>query len=176
MRFIVWIQMSYLGLNMAWNDKTRCLKRLHCIRVDETYSAYQRISPSAQCTEAANMARRLIFMIRRSFQDLSKSAFIPLYGALVRPHLEYGMPARSQNPVADINLLERIQRLATRLATGMCHLPYEERLQRLGLHSLQRRRLWDDVITAFNICKGLLDIDPKLLFLPPTRRGLRGHP
>ncbi len=43
-------------------------------------------SPSAQCTEAANKDRRLIFMIRRSFQDLSKSAFIPLYGALVRPH------------------------------------------------------------------------------------------
>ncbi len=38
-------------------------------------------SPSAQCTEPANKARRLIFMIRRSFQDLSKSAFIPLYGA-----------------------------------------------------------------------------------------------
>ncbi len=38
-------------------------------------------SPSAQCTEAANKARRLIFMIRRSFQDLSKSAFIPLNGA-----------------------------------------------------------------------------------------------
>ncbi len=52
-------------------------------------------SPSAQCTEAANKARQLIFMIRRSFQDLSKSALIPLYGALVRPHLEYGMPACS---------------------------------------------------------------------------------
>ncbi len=38
-------------------------------------------SPSAQCTEAANKARRLIFMIRRSFQDLSKSAFIPLFEA-----------------------------------------------------------------------------------------------
>ncbi len=67
-------------------------------------------SPSAQCTEAANKARRLIFMIRHSFQVLSKSAFIPLYEALVCPHLEYGMPACSPNPVADINHLERIQR------------------------------------------------------------------
>ncbi len=31
------------------------------------------LSPSAQCTEDANKARRLIFMIRRSFQGLSKS-------------------------------------------------------------------------------------------------------
>ncbi len=94
--------------------------------------------PSAQCTEAENKARRLIFLIRRSFQDLPKSAFIPLYGALVRPHLKYGMSACSPNLVADSNHLERIQTLATRFVTGMRHLPYEERLQRLGLHSLQR--------------------------------------
>ncbi len=94
----------------------------------------------------------------------------------MRPHLEYGMPACSPNLVADINLLERIQRLATRLVTGMRHLPYEERLQRLSLHSLQRRRLRDDLITAFKIFKGLLDIDPNLFFPPPARRGIRGHP
>ncbi len=39
-------------------------------------------------------------MIRFSFHDLSKSAFIPLYEALVRPHLEYGMTACSPNLVA----------------------------------------------------------------------------
>ncbi len=85
-------------------------------------------SPSTQCTEYANKARLLIFMIRRSFQDLSKSAFIPLKKALVRLHLEYGMPTCSPNLVADTNLLERIQRLTVRLVTGMHHLPYEERL------------------------------------------------
>ncbi len=61
--------------------------------------------PFVHCTEVANKARRLIFMPRRSFQDLLKSDLIPLYGALVRPHLEYGMPARSPNRVADINHL-----------------------------------------------------------------------
>ncbi len=58
----------------------------------------------------------------------------------------------------------------------MRHLPYEERQQRLGLHYLQRRRLWADLIIAFKIFTGLLDIDPNLFFLPPARRGLRGHP
>ncbi len=33
-------------------------------------------------------------------------------------------------------LYQRTQRLAARLATGIHHLPYEEKLQRLGLHSL----------------------------------------
>ncbi len=86
------------------------------------------------------------------------------------------MPACSLSLVADINHLERIQRLATRSVTGMRHLHYEERLQRLGLHSLQRRRLRADLITAFTMFKGLLDIDPNLFFLSPARRGLRGYP
>ncbi len=74
----------------------------------------------------------------KDVKDLSKLAFVLIYGALVRQHLEYGMPACSPNLVADSNHLERIQRLATRLVTGMCHLLYEEGLQWLGLHSLQR--------------------------------------
>ncbi len=63
-------------------------------------------SPSAQYTEAANKARRLTVVIRRSFQNLSKLAFILLYLALVRPHLEEGMPTCSPNLVADINHLK----------------------------------------------------------------------
>ncbi len=56
------------------------------------------------------------------------------------------------------------------------HLPYEERLTRLVRHSLQRRRLRADLITAFTVFKGLLDIDLNLFFLPPARRGLTWHP
>ncbi len=79
--------------------------------------------------DPANKARRLIFMVRHAFKDLSKYAFIPLCGVLVRLHLEYGMP----NAEADVNRSERIQRLATRLVTGIRHLPQAIRLQRMSL-------------------------------------------
>ncbi len=49
----------------------------------------------------------------------------------------------------------------------MRHLPYEERLQRLGLHYMQRPRLRADLITAFKIFQGVLDIDPNLVFSLP---------
>ncbi len=133
-------------------------------------------SPSAQCTEAANKVRRLIFLIKRSFQDLSKSAFIPLYEALVRPHLQYGKQACSFNLVADINHIERIQRLATGWVTGMRHLHYEERLQRLGLHSLQRQRLRANLFTVFKIFKCLFDIDPNLFSFLPLDGAYEGTP
>ncbi len=70
----------------------------------------------------------------------------------MHPHLEYGMPSL----VVDINHVERIQRLASNLVTGIRHPCNEERLQ--------RRRLRAVLSTAFKIVTGLLDIDPDLFF------------
>ncbi len=54
-----------------------------------------------------------------------------LYLALVRPILEYGQQASSSYQRRGINLLERAQRLATRMLKGMKELPYEDRLRRI---------------------------------------------
>ncbi len=50
-------------------------------------------SQSAQGSEAANKARRLIILVRRSFQGLSNSPFIRLCGALVCMHPKNGVPS-----------------------------------------------------------------------------------
>ncbi len=86
---------------------------------------------------------------------------------VVRSHLEYGMWACSSNLVADTN--QRIERLAPRSVTGLRHFPYDERLQRLGLHFLKRQRVRPGLITVFKKLTSLT-------FLTPTRRGLRGVP
>ncbi len=121
-------------------------------------------SPSAQCTGAANKARRLIFAPSTIIRNrISSNNY-----ARVRLHLQYGMSACTSNLVAYINHLERIHGQATRLVTDFRHLDYEERLQRRGLCCLQRRRrLRANLITVFTIFTGLLDIDPNLFsFLP----------
>ncbi len=100
------------------------------VPLDTTFTA------SAHCIEAANTARRLLFLARRSFCELSKTVFTPLYCALVRPHLEDAMEANAPTLRADINQLERVQRFATRLVRGLRHVPYEERLRQLNLFSL----------------------------------------
>ncbi len=58
----------------------------------------------------------------------------------------------------------------------MRHLPYEERLQRLGLYSVQQRRLRADLIPAFKILTGLWDIDPNLFSFLPLDAALGGTP
>ncbi len=80
------------------------------------------------------------------------------------------MPACSLNLVA-----ERIQRLATRLLTGMRQLPYKKRLQRLGLHSLQRRRLRADLILKA-LCKLIQTCYPPSRSTRPKKAPLQGTP
>ncbi len=69
----------------------------------------------------------------------------------------------------------RVQRLATRLVSGLRHVPYEKRLRQLNLFSLGSRRLGTDLILAFKISKGEVDINPSDFILRPPWAGLRGH-
>ena len=99
----------------------------------------------------ASKGNQVLVVIRRNITYKEKGLIVPLYKAIVRPHLEYCIQAWSPYIRKDIDMLEKLQRKATKLIPGLRDIRYEERLKECGLTTLETRTLRWDQIEVFNI-------------------------
>merc|ERR1711911_517658 len=93
---------------------------------------------------------------------------------MIRPRLDYAMVVWSPHKKKDIRKIERIQRVATKMIPGFAELTYQERLERLELQSLEKRRERGYLIAVYKGLSGMERFDREDLFVRDTRTS-RGH-
>ena len=107
----------------------------------------KRLAMSQQCALAAKKANGILGCSTKSMASRLTEAIVSFYPALVKPHMEYWALQFKKGR----ELLESIQRRATKMIRDLERLPYEKKLRYLGQFVLEKRRLREDTINAYEI-------------------------
>ena len=95
---------------------------------------------------------------------MSKHMFLTVYKSLIRSIIDYGSTVYYPSTKKNIQLIENIQRRATRIVPELKGLSYPERLRELNLPTLLYRRRRFDMIQIFKLVHGLEDINSSSFF------------
>ena len=116
------------------------------------------LKPSIQCLEAAKTANYMLGTISRAFHFRDRHVFLNLYKQYVRCHLEFSVSAWCPWTAVDKDVLERVQRRAVNMISGLSGRNYEDKLKELRLESLEKRRIHIDMLQTFKIIHGFDDV------------------
>ena len=130
---------------------------------------------SEHVCKAVSKANQILGIIFRTFKFMDTKMFLILFKSMVRPHLEYSTAVWSPLLTKDKIAIENVQRRATKRVNGLSELSYHDRLLKLGLPTLEYRRLRADLIQTYKIVNNIDNISSKTMFVINNTSNTRGH-
>ena len=116
------------------------------------------------------------YKIVKNFTYKTSSILVPLFKTLVRPILEYGNNVWSNGLKKYSTKIENVQRKFTKHIKGLDNVPYEQRLKRIKLPSLEYRQHRGDMLQVYKIAHNFYDsASTASLFKFANNDRLRGH-
>ena len=143
------LQPAYLTVHLDLITTTLSLLVTACIshcpfRSHQQPPSLFLLQPASHCPFRSHQQRA--GHIYRTVTHKNVQTVVPLYKALVRPHLEYCSLVWSPYLKKDILSIEKVQRRLNKMIPSISALTYEERIKRTGLISLENRRLRADLL------------------------------
>jgi hypothetical protein len=111
-----------------------------------------------QVEAASSKANQILGSLRRTFQHNSLELWKILYKTYVRPHLEFAVSVWNPSQIGLSDMLEKVQRRATKIPSQLRHEEYDVRLRAFGLNRLEERRIRGDLIQFFKLYHGFESI------------------
>ena len=156
----------HFGRNNNQHDYTMGGRTLQKEQSEKDLGVYisNDLKPSVQCQKAAKKANGVLGRMARSLTYRNKDTWLKLYAIYVRPILEYSVQAWNPWLQKDINALEKVQRRAVRMTSGLQAKTYEEKLVECGMTTLEERRVRGDMIQTWKVLNRYDNVDEKLWF------------
>ncbi len=130
------------------------------------------LKPGGQCGKAAMTANRVLGQVSRAFHYRDKETFVKVYKLYILPHLEFAVPAWCPWTKTDADALEKVQRRAVNMVSGLKSRDYSDRLKELGMPTLTQRREELDMTEMFKIMTKKSAVDPNIWFESASRDGV----
>ena len=128
-----------------------------------------------QTAASVKKANQILGLIKKTISIKNEETLPLLYMSSVRPHLEYANVVWGPFYKTDQQMIEKVQKRATKLIVTITNQTYEERLRHLNMTSLLHRGRRGDMIEMFKIMKGFVNTNKENYFEPAREVRTRGH-
>ena len=128
---------------------------------------------SPHIEQTAQSARKMASWLLSAFCDRTPTVMLTLYKSMVRSRLEYCCPVWNPVKISEIQKIENVQRCFVRKIARLKDMDYWDRLKKLKMMSLQRRRERYCIIQVWKIINGQAPNDVQMQFKTHSRLGIK---